>query len=66
MKKGIIDIGTNTFHLLIADTASNNEVLHKEKVAVRIGKEGISSGKIAQDAIDRASKTLQGFKSTME
>lgn len=66
MKKGIIDIGTNTFHLLIADTSSNNEVLHREKVAVRIGKDGISSGKIAEDAIERAVKTLLNFKSTME
>lgn len=59
----IIDLGTNTFHLLIADINSGTaQILHKEKQSVKIGEGGISFGKIAQPAQERALGTLQGFK----
>jgi len=66
MRIGIIDIGTNTFHLLIADRARNMKILHKEKVAVRLGKGGISSNLIQPDAMDRAVATLTDFAQKME
>lgn len=66
----IIDLGTNTFHLLIADIdASNVQVLHKDKQSVKIGEGGISQGEITIVAQERALHTLQGFKkkiTTME
>ncbi|PIB36394.1 hypothetical protein BFP72_13805 [Reichenbachiella sp. 5M10] len=65
MRVGIIDIGTNTFHLLIVDREQNNQVLHKEKVAVRIGANGISKGYISDDAIDRAIETLSRFRALL-
>ncbi|UXP34172.1 phosphatase [Reichenbachiella agarivorans] len=65
MRVGIIDIGTNTFHLLIVDRNDENQILHKEKVAVRIGKNGISKGYISDDAIDRAIETLSNFRSKL-
>ncbi len=59
----IIDMGTNTFHLLIADVNDNGFVtIHRERVAVRIGKGGISHGLITPDALERALKTLVDFK----
>jgi len=61
-KIAIIDIGTNTFHLMIVDLEDDNKVLHKEKVAVRLGKNGISNNKIMPDAQERALKTLHHFK----
>lgn len=67
MRTAIIDIGTNTFHLLISEMASGSvTTLHKEKVAVRLGKDGISKGIIAEEAVDRAIATLLNFRSTLE
>ncbi|SMD38365.1 exopolyphosphatase / guanosine-5'-triphosphate,3'-diphosphate pyrophosphatase [Reichenbachiella faecimaris] len=65
MRVGIIDIGTNTFHLLIADRARNMKILHKEKVAVRLGKGGISNNIIQPDAMQRAVDTLTDFAQKM-
>jgi exopolyphosphatase/guanosine-5'-triphosphate,3'-diphosphate pyrophosphatase len=62
---GIIDMGTNTFHLLIAGAECRPfDIIHSEKVAVRIGKGGISSGEIVKDASVRAIQTLKSFKNT--
>jgi exopolyphosphatase/guanosine-5'-triphosphate,3'-diphosphate pyrophosphatase len=60
----IIDIGTNTFHLMVVDLSDSKRILHKEKVAVRLGQDGISENKISGDASDRAIKTLLDFKKT--
>lgn len=62
-KIAVIDLGTNTFHLLIAEVEGKEmKVLYSEKKAVRIGKGGINQGFIADDAIDRALSTLLAFK----
>ncbi|MEP3388314.1 MAG: exopolyphosphatase [Reichenbachiella sp.] len=66
MRVGIIDIGTNTFHLLIADRARDMKILHKEKVAVRLGKGGISNNVIQPDAMERAVVTLTDFAQKMK
>lgn len=66
MKVAVIDIGTNTFHLLIADQENKSLIFHREKVAVRLGMGGISEGVIADDAIDRAIATLIDFKLTID
>ncbi len=66
MKTGVIDIGTNTFHLLIAETEKGLKIIHDEKVPVRIGQGGISKGVIAPDAIERAITTLKDFKEKLE
>lgn len=63
----IIDLGTNTFHLLLAAVKPTEwEILHKEKQNVKIGEGGISQGIIAPAATERALKTLLGFKETMD
>ncbi len=63
----IIDLGTNTFHLLIADVSSDGvQVLHKEKKSVKIGENGISQGIIAEPAMGRAIIALQGFKQQID
>jgi exopolyphosphatase / guanosine-5'-triphosphate,3'-diphosphate pyrophosphatase len=67
MKKAIIDLGTNTFHLLIIE---QNELLveqiYKDHVAAKIGKSGINQGLIAPDAIERAVGILQAFKQKID
>ncbi|WMJ71650.1 phosphatase [Cytophagaceae bacterium ABcell3] len=63
-KIAVIDMGTNTFHLLIGDEQGN--VILKEKVSVKIGQGGISQGIINPLACERAINTLKSFKSTIE
>lgn len=66
-KVAIIDLGTNTFHLLIAEIENGKtNILHREKVAVKLGKAGINQDIIQPDAIDRAILTLQNFKTKMD
>ena len=58
----IIDCGTNTFHLLIADVKhGSSNVIHAEKTTVRIGQGGISYGRINEEAAERAIGALSGF-----
>lgn len=60
---GIIDCGTNTFHLLVVRQENSHiKTLHKEKVSVRIGKGGINQNQIMPDAIQRATETIRHFK----
>ena len=62
MRVAIIDLGTNTFHLLIADIYPDRlHSIHKEKQSVKIGEGGISRGEITKEAQDRALKTLKHF-----
>jgi exopolyphosphatase/guanosine-5'-triphosphate,3'-diphosphate pyrophosphatase len=61
-KIAIIDLGTNTFHLLIVEVQEGKEtILHKEKVAVKLGQGGISEGSISKEAEARAVKTMLYF-----
>ncbi|MCU0383961.1 MAG: exopolyphosphatase [Cyclobacteriaceae bacterium] len=67
VKAAIIDLGTNTFHLLIAQRKGRAfEFIHRERVAVRLGQKGINQGTIRPDALERAVKALQGFKETID
>ena len=66
----LIDLGTNTFHLLIVEipTTPGQQpmVVLRTKAGVRLGEDGISQGIIAPAAYDRALHTLAGFKEEME
>lgn len=58
-----IDLGTNSFHLVIADVKSNGKftVLSKDKEVVRLG-EGMTDMKhLGPAAVDRAMDTLHRF-----
>ncbi len=62
MKKAIIDLGTNTFNLLVAEIDGKNiKVLHAEKEGVAIGMGGINANIITKDAMLRGEKTIQRF-----
>lgn len=63
----IIDLGTNTFHLYVVEIAGGkSNTLYREKIAVKIGKNGISKGKIAPDAKKRAIHTLKIFRTVID
>lgn len=66
----LIDMGTNTFHLLIVEMPAvpgeKPLVLLRTKAGVRLGEGGISKGIIAPEPYARALHTLAGFKEEIE
>jgi len=64
MPHAIVDLGTNTFQLLIAEAAPEGgfRTLHEESRAAKIGKGGISDGFIAEEAIERALDVLTHYR----
>ena len=70
MKKrfALIDMGTNTFHLLITEVDENGSCndFVKTKVPVRLGQGGISNGAIAPEAYERAIRTLKDFRKQID
>ncbi|MEQ8546484.1 MAG: exopolyphosphatase [Cyclobacteriaceae bacterium] len=67
MKVAVIDMGTNTFHLLIVETMEGEfTVIHKERVAVKVGEKGINKGMITEEASLRAINTMRGFKEMID
>jgi len=64
---GIIDMGTNTFHLLVTEIENSDfEILLEERIPVKIGVGGINQGIITEAAIDRAIVALQEFKRKLD
>lgn len=58
----VMDLGTNTFHLLIAGgTASDYKEIVHEHIAVRLGEGGINKGIIQPEAYERGITTMQKF-----
>ena len=55
----IIDLGTNTFHLLIT---TEKETLHELRRPVRLGQGGINQDHITDAAMDRAKQCLTHYK----
>ncbi len=67
MRKAVIDLGTNTFHLFIVDTSNDQlKTVYREKIAVKLGQNGISKGRIAADAQKRALHALNCFKDIID
>ena len=63
---GIIDLGSNTFHLLIVEIGSNQtfKTIHKERCFVGLAENGIEV--LSQKAIDKGLETLATFKTILE
>ncbi len=59
----VIDIGTNTFNLLVAEGLPL-QVLHSEEVGVFLGKGGIEQGMIVAEAMQRAVEALDRYAAT--
>lgn len=57
-----MDLGTNTFHLLIAEKSENGfkEILHLTE-AVKLGEGGMKNGLIKAEAFERGLKTMEVF-----
>lgn len=64
MRKAVIDLGTNTFHLLIGTAAG--EVVYKTTVPVLLGQGRINQNIIIPEAFARGINTLQAFKKVID
>lgn len=63
----VIDCGTNTFNLLIADILPDGpDIIFSTKTPVRIGKGGLNNGFILPDAEERAISALKAHKNTAD
>ncbi len=63
----VIDLGTNTFHLLIAEIKGTTmKILHREKVPVKLGLAGINQKIITTEAIARGRNCLMEFQSLLQ
>ncbi|CAN5917616.1 hypothetical protein BH11BAC7_BH11BAC7_09460 [soil metagenome] len=67
MRIAVIDLGTNTFNLLIAeaDMFGGFETLYNEKLPVRLGEGGINKGYITDEAFMRGLIALENYASTI-
>ncbi|MDG1841741.1 MAG: hypothetical protein P8I93_05290 [Crocinitomicaceae bacterium] len=62
MRKAIIDLGTNTFNLLIAEFSNDNwHVVFNQKIGVLLGMGGINSKTITKDAMARGIHAMKKF-----
>ncbi|MFZ9027956.1 MAG: Ppx/GppA family phosphatase, partial [Crocinitomicaceae bacterium] len=63
MRKAVIDLGTNTFNLLIGDMINGKlNLVYTDKKPVLLGMGGINDRRISKDAMERAVEAMVGFK----
>jgi exopolyphosphatase / guanosine-5'-triphosphate,3'-diphosphate pyrophosphatase len=63
----IIDLGTNTFHLLIAEgDRSGYNIIYRDRLAVKIGMGGINDGIITESGFHRALLAMQSFRNAID
>ena len=67
MLYSVIDLGTNTFHLLIADITNKKiKNIFEDKQGAKIGQGGISKSIIIPEAIERGISILKEYKKKMD
>ena len=66
-KIGIIDLGTNTFNLLLAEVVEGSySIFYKTKIAVKLGEGGITKGFIAEVPYQRGLDALAQYKEKLQ
>jgi exopolyphosphatase / guanosine-5'-triphosphate,3'-diphosphate pyrophosphatase len=68
MRIGIIDLGTNTFNLLVAElgTAAKINFLYREKIAVKLGEGGINNDVILPEPFLRGIESLKKYRTVLD
>ncbi len=67
LRVAILDLGTNTFHLLIAENRAGAwEIIYRDRQAVKIGQGGINQSLLLPDAQQRAIGVLKHFVRTLQ
>ena len=66
-KLAVIDLGTNTFHLLIVEKKDNHfHTIHQQRIAAKLGVGGINQNVITEAAMTRAVNALTEFKTKID
>jgi exopolyphosphatase / guanosine-5'-triphosphate,3'-diphosphate pyrophosphatase len=69
MRTAVVDIGTNSTRLLVADVdpaTSTVEDLHRESQVTRLGDKVDAGGKLSEEAIGRVRATLAAYRATID
>ncbi|TSJ42005.1 hypothetical protein [Fluviicola chungangensis] len=67
MRVAVIDLGTNTFNLLVADlNPAGFDIVHNSKEGVALGMGGINEGFISDEAMERAFRAFEKFTGICE
>jgi exopolyphosphatase/guanosine-5'-triphosphate,3'-diphosphate pyrophosphatase len=68
MRLAAIDLGTNSFHLVIADTKPSGDfrILASEKEMVRLGESGADMKFLTREAMERGYNALRRFKASLD
>lgn len=67
MKIAAIDLGTNTFHLIIAEqTESEMKIIYKTNKPIKLGEDITKENKIIPTAFERGINCLKEFKATLD
>jgi exopolyphosphatase/guanosine-5'-triphosphate,3'-diphosphate pyrophosphatase len=69
LRIAIIDLGTNTFNLLLADVdaaARTFRAVHSEKMAVKLGERGLTDGLIRPEPLQRAKDALRAYMAEVQ
>jgi exopolyphosphatase / guanosine-5'-triphosphate,3'-diphosphate pyrophosphatase len=69
LRIAIIDLGTNTFNLLLADVdaaARTFRAVHSEKMAVKLGEGGLTDGLIRPEPLQRAKDALIAYMAEVQ
>lgn len=68
MRIAIIDLGTNTINLLVAETTPEGSynILHESKCHAKLGKGGINHGTITPEAMERGMEALHTHLKTID
>lgn len=65
MKTAVIDLGTNTFNLLIRDL-DKDQLVYNGKIGVKLGEGGLDQEKITPQAFARGLRALEEHKKTIK
>ncbi len=67
MRTAVIDLGTNTFNLLIADISGKKiDFVYKAKMPSKLGEDGITNSTIHEDACARGINILREYKKIID
>jgi exopolyphosphatase/guanosine-5'-triphosphate,3'-diphosphate pyrophosphatase len=68
VRVAVVDIGTNSTRLLIADVAPDGALaeLHRESIVTRLGDRVDATGRLADDAIERVFDTLGHYRDLID
>jgi len=67
MRVAVLDLGTNTFNLIVAEQLNGLvRIIHSSKLPVKLGEDSINQGKISEQAFERGVKAIENHYQTIQ